>query len=446
MRRRLLIACVALAAVALTAATLIGNQAQVRIDVVDPYAWGVQMQPDGERAVILPGTEVSYLPGSRVLAPHPGAPASEHRAADRRAQEARQWLDAATIPGAGSPYADMVEHALLDLHALTVDGAALAGYNPNWRYVWPRDASFIAVALATAGHPQEAAAVLGFLQDVQHPDGTFEARYLPDATGPPDQRGLQTDGTGWALWATDHVLATLGPDDPLRGQIHADLHPLLTRSTHQLLAQVDTPSALPPPSADYWEHRERDLTLGTVAPVLAGLHAASQLWAEGGQADLAEQSALAAQQVQTNLVGEFAPTYARYADGSDRDAATAFLLPPFQPTQVQGGFAAWQASIEPMRRPAGGLAPGAGWAEQSLSWTPQTSLYALAAAHNDEPELAWEWLTWIDTHRTPLGAIPEKVSPDGSPAAVAPLAWSAAVVVLAVAELERRGELPEASG
>lgn len=95
-----------------------------------------------------------------------------------------------------------------------------------------------------------------------------------------------------------------------------------------------------------------------------------------------------------------------------------------------------------MQRPAGGLAPGASWAEQSLSWTPQTTLYALAAAHNGEHELALKWLAWVDDHRTPLGAIPEKVSPDGSPAAVAPLAWSAAVVVLTVAQLEDDGVLP----
>ena len=71
-----------------------------------------------------------------------------------------------------------------------------------------------------------------------------------------------------------------------------------------------------------------------------------------------------------------------------------------------------------------------------MSWTPETTLYALTAAANDEPELARELLDWTLEHRTSSGAIPEKVLADGSPAAVAPLAWSAANVVLAVCALD----------
>lgn len=415
-----------------------------RTDAVGPYAWGVEMLPDGERAVIPPGTSASYLPDSRVLTPSPQDSPAHVTAAHQRAALAQEWLHAANIPGTGSPFEDMTTAALLDIHALTPDGAALAGYNPNWRYVWPRDASFIAAALATAGHPDDALAILEFLQDVQHPDGTFEARYLPDGSGPPDDRGIQIDGTGWVLWAADHILTTLDPGDLRAHQIRTDLHSLLERSTAQLLHQVDTPTSLPPPSADYWEHRENSLTLGTAAPVLAGLRSAHRIWTDDGEAALAMEAQQAADRLQAAIEAEFGPTYARYAHGTERDAATAFLLAPFQPAALDGAGEAWHASIEPMLRPAGGLAPGASWGEQSLSWTPQTSLYALAAAHNGQPQMALEWLSWLDAHRTPLGAIPEKVSPDGTPAAVAPLAWSAAVVILTVAQLEADGVLPPA--
>lgn len=450
MRRRFLaVLCSVLALLGLAAAFLGVSAPQGRVDVVPAYAWGVEVKADGERGVILPGAEVSYLPGSRVLEPGPSVSRSEARAVEHRAESAHDWLAVASIPGAGSPYEDMVQHALLDIHALSTGGAALAGYNPNWRYVWPRDASFIAAALATAGQVEDAMAVLGFLQQVQHPDGTFEARYLPDASGPPDGRGLQTDGTGWVLWAADHVLQTLAAGDPRREQIVADLDDLLFRSTTQLVAQVDNADSLPAPSADYWEHRERELTLGTAAPVLAGLRSANRLWSGAGSHDgrpvdagLADEAGSAAERLHAAMEASFGPGYARYAGGTDRDAATAFLLPPFQPEALEGAGSAWRQSIGPMQRPAGGLAPGASWAEQSLSWTPQTTLYALAAAHNGEHELALKWLAWVDDHRTPLGAIPEKVSPDGSPAAVAPLAWSAAVVVLTVAQLEDDGVLP----
>jgi GH15 family glucan-1,4-alpha-glucosidase len=89
-----------------------------------------------------------------------------------------------------------------------------------------------------------------------------------------------------------------------------------------------------------------------------------------------------------------------------------------------------------MARPAGGLAPGAGWRQDGISWTPQTSLYALTAAANGDDAQAHARLAWLDAHRTAMGALPEKVLADGSPAAVAPLAWTAACVVLAVATLD----------
>ncbi|MBN8881880.1 MAG: glycoside hydrolase family 15, partial [Salana multivorans] len=53
-----------------------------------------------------------------------------------------------------------------------------------------------------------------------------------------------------------------------------------------------------------------------------------------------------------------------------------------------------------------------------------------------EEELARELIDWTLEHRTASGAIPEKVLADGSPAAVAPLAWSAANLVLAVCALD----------
>lgn len=134
---------------------------------------------------------------------------------------------------------------------------------------------------------------------------------------------------------------------------------------------------------------------------------------------------------------EFGPRFARYTDGHDRDAASAFLLPPFQPAAVDGALSAWRAWADEMTRPAGGLAPGAGWPDDGISWTPQTALYGLTAAWAGDAETSRSWLTWIDKHRTPSGAIPEKVLADGSPTAAAPLAWSAACVVLAAARLDQ---------
>lgn len=431
--------------------------APVAAVVGPPTAWAqiplyqetVTLLPDGTRTEVRSGTDPTFLAGSRVLDPAAATLAQAVGASSAAtltsrgetgaaavAQEQRQWLDAGTVPGAGGPYEPMARAALLDLHTLLLpNGAAVAGWSERWRYVWPRDAAFVSVALARTGHTADALDVLAFLDDVQAADGSFQARYLPDGSGPPDDRGVQTDGTGWALWAAGLVVAEL--DDPEQRAAAAHrLRPLVVRSTQHATALVAR-TGLPPASPDYWEVPERALTLGTVVPLVAGLQQADGLLRLTGDVALADAAARAATRTQVATIREFGGSgYARYAAGGHADAATAFLLTPFLRMPAPGAHDAWLASVPTMRRPASGLAPGAGWRDDGVSWTPQTSLYAWVAAENGEPGLAHGWLDFLDAHRTTAGSIPEKVLGDGSPAAVAPLAWSAACVLLALDALD----------
>lgn len=404
-----------------------------RRDPAGSYADGVALDAAGRLLLLPAGSGAELLPGTRVVAPDDDASAADVAAALDLAQQQRDWLGSGWLPE--SDDTGLVATALLDMHVLTSDGATVAAMNSSWRYVWPRDTSLVAAAFAVAGHPEDAVDALTFLQEVQGEDGSFEARYLPDGSGPPDDRAPQTDGTGWALWALDAVVASTAPDS--RQQLLADLDPLLQRSTAFLLAQVHNPGSLPAPSPDYWEHRERRLTLGTAAPVLAGLEAAARLHALAGDDARATEAAQAAARTRSAVVDVFGPSgYGRYPGSSVADAATAFLLPPYQPSALPGAEEAWQASVASMLRPAGGLAPGGGWNEVNLSWTPETALYAFAAASIGHADQARDWLDWLAEHRTPLGALPEKVTADGGPAGPAPLAWTCALVVLTAHALE----------
>ncbi|NAZ88286.1 glycoside hydrolase family 15 protein [Kineococcus indalonis] len=360
------------------------------------------------------------------------------------------WLAAGTVPGAGGPWEDVVRRSLLDLRSLTAaNGAVAAGPAAKWRYAWPRDSAFAAVALSATGHRAEALRVLGFLAGVQHDDGGFEARYLLDGSGTPDGRGRQADGAGWALWALERVVA----DAPTRAQARAELRPLrglLEGATRYALAATDGGTALPEPSSDYWERREAELTLGTVAPLLAGLRASAALHPLLGQRSAARRLGAAADTVEELLHERFAPTgYLRYADPGVQtggvDAAVAFLLPPFArevpAAPVLAAFDAYQVRA---LRPAGGLAPGAGWKRDGISWTPEVALVALAAAASGRQAQAARWLDWLAAHRTGWGSLPEKVLADGAPAGPAPLGWTAASVVLAVAALDAPGTAGDA--
>jgi glucoamylase len=356
------------------------------------------------------------------------------------------WLLRGAVPGQGTAYAPMARQALLDLRVLTapagaVPGALLAAPSPNWRYVWPRDAAFAAVAYARTGRLGDAVAVLGFVQAQQARDGSMQARYLPSGeSAVPDDRGLQEDGPGWALWAVSEVLRA--ETDPTRREAAAQaLAPLAARSTARLLARRAPVSGLPQASPDYWEVAEDRLTLGIAATAMVGLERAAWLQESGLVAADAwaavgvDPGLLAAEAAQLRrvLVGRFGPDFPRHVGGRP-DAAVTFLLPPFTDCAVPGAEAARRAAVPAMRRPAGGVAPGAGWRQDGVSWTPQTALQALAAAASGRAEEADGWLAWLDRHRTAAGSLPEKVLHDGSPAAVAPLAWTSAVVLLTLVE------------
>jgi GH15 family glucan-1,4-alpha-glucosidase len=342
----------------------------------------------------------------------------------------------------------MVRTALLDLHQLCgPDGAVAAGAGGRWNYAWPRDTAFVAVALARTGHQGEALRALTFLQRVQLPDGGFEARYLLDGSGPPDDRARQADGAGWVLWAVSEVSRSSASEPDVDAP--AAIRLLLDNATAFALAATDDGRRLPRPSPDYWEVPVRRTSLGTAAPLLAGLAASQQMYAALGEGALAERSGAAASRLGAVVGERFANGYERFGatsvgslsaplriGGGGLDAAVTFMMPPFAQSPSAKVVDAWQRYQSDALRPAGGLAPGSEWKQDGISWTPETAMVAYTAAMSGRPQVATRWMDWLDGHRTRWGSLPEKVLADGAPAGPAPLAWTAALVVLTVAALD----------
>jgi GH15 family glucan-1,4-alpha-glucosidase len=368
------------------------------------------------------------------------------------------WLERGVVPGAGTAYESMVRSAILDLHRLsTPDGAMAAGPGGKWAYDWPRDTAFVAVALARSGHRDDALAMLGWLGAQQRPDGLLEARYRLDGSGVPDARPAQADGPGWVLWAVGAVVTEEErpePHDRRNPRVAAadELPPavrlLATRSLDRLLEQTDHGRRLPPVTPDYWEVPQTAVSLGEVAPVLAGLQASSGLFSRLGDPRRAADALRAAGGFAAVVDEAFGPTFQRYGDRGGRDASLAMLMPPF--VRADGRFgthrgesgrrvaAAWTDYQDGALRAGGGLAPGTAWLRHGESWTPETALVAYSAAASGRTVVARRWMDWLSAHRTPWGSLPEKVLPDGRPAGPAPLAWTGALVVLTADELDRR--------
>jgi glucoamylase len=375
---------------------------------------------------------VELVPGSRVID-------SGALAQDIGAQQ-RHWVESGRVPAiAELGHSNMVGDALLDLNTLSYAyGVPMAGWEPAWRYVWPRDSALVASALARSRHASDAYKVLDFLQRVQPSTGIFEARYLPDGSRPPDDRGIQLDGTGWALWALSQVVNE-EPTPSKRRNAIGRYAQLLDRSSSALLALTNRGSSLPPVSADYWETRESKVTLATCATVLMGLRSSQELYTKLGSPQSLEIDE-ASDRFERLVLHTFASHgFPRHVGGAARsiDMGVALLLPPFANVSNPQVYAAWRRSIKYMSRPGGGLAPGGSWRRDGISWTATTSMYAVVEACNGMRYESIARLKWLDGHRTSLGSLPEKVRADGRPASVAPLGWTSAAVIDAVDILQR---------
>jgi glucoamylase len=391
---------------------------------------------DAAAVAIGPGgqmTQVSgadaLVPGSRVLA---GMPESVDLASEQAA-----WLAAGTVPRVSGLSGDMVAVALLDLHVLSrPHGVPVAGWSSPWRYVWPRDSALVAAAFARTGHIGDAERILDFLQQVQPDSGLFQARYLPDSSGVPDDRGVELDGVGWALWATAQVAAELAEDE--RAAFVGRHRMLVDRSTEAALNSIDNGSALPAPSADYWEVKEHRLTLATAAMVCAGLESSADLYGILGDDHQARVASAGATRTRTAITTNFGRDgYPRHLGGrsDSTDLGVDFLLPPTTSGVDQNVLRAWEQAPLLMARPGGGLAPGGSWRRDGVSWTNVTASRAMTAAFIGHREEAMARLHWLDQHRTAAGSLPEKVLPNGQPASVSPLAWTAAAVVITADQL-----------
>jgi GH15 family glucan-1,4-alpha-glucosidase len=358
------------------------------------------------------------------------------------------WLASGRVPGRTVTQQDMATRALLDLRLLTrPNGASTASWYGEWNYVWPRDAAFTAAAFDVTGHPAEAHRILRFLARTQNQRGLWAARYNADGTAVSDGRRVQLDGLGWALWATwlSHELAPPGTGQP------TELWTMVRRAANRMSRSLGA-DGLPPRSSDYFERSPgaeqdpRRPTLGVVAPILTGLRAATALAVDRGASAEAQRWQSAARRVATAIDRKFKPYgYPRSpVRNGDMDAAVTFLAPPFASPDPEVDIAVLTAENR-LALPGGGVLPGEHWqGNRTQAWTPETAMFALAAAASGRTEEATARLGWLAAHRTSLGALPEKVDRHGQPSSVAPLGWTAALVLLTLQTFDRPLPTPPA--
>jgi hypothetical protein len=383
-----------------------------------------------QRVIVVPADQhVSYAGhDSVVLAGQCAGSTAASRSAGAR------WLAAGTVPGTGPVLRSMAERSLLDLYlSVEPDGAVVAGYYHGWDYAWPRDSSWVAVALAVTGHSADALRVLTFLGQEQSADGTWAARYETNGSGPVlDGRPAELDAVGWVPWAVwswyqaaGGVRAGAAVQQELAG-----LWPMVSAAAGAAERSL-TPDGLPKAATDYWEHGSQ-VTLGTAAPLLTGVRAAADIATALGRSRASQQWAA----VSTRMATAMQASFGCYGDNrlprdsSGPDAAITWLGPPFGPASSALDRDE-QAAQRALTLRGGGLLPGTDWpGNLTTAWTAETAFFALFDAETGRPAAAGTLLDWLAAHRTTLGELPEQVDADGRPGSVAPLAWTDAAVLL----------------
>lgn len=316
---------------------------------------------------------------------HDTSPLDEVAGADQR------WLERNRPLGGAAPgWAEqMYERSLLVLRTLTdrENGAVAAGARDGWAYVWPRDASAVAIAFAAAGYRAEAERITQFMLGLglEH-----AARFHGDGSPVPG-RAAQGDAIGWVAAASQ--AASFGS---------------ARQAAHILAGGEPVPWR---DRADYWEG-EPGHYLGNA--IASGERSVEHLYGA---------------QLTTRLVRTPAET------DSGLDSAAAWAVRPFSMPRLYPAVRATLNQLVAQATPYG-ITPGEAWPGGEDPWSAPTAWTAWSLAALGERRQALGLMQALRRSATPAGDLPERVDAHtGVPRSTTPLAWSHAFAILALREL-----------
>jgi glucoamylase len=379
----------------------------------------------------------------------------EQLAEARRRHDSARLARAQPADAAGPLYSRSL--LVLDLLADRTTGAIVAAPEQDgdfqtsggYGFVWARDMAYIVLALLAADSRELAVRALRWLPRAQSPEGLWLQRHDTAARLAASWGLHQLDETGAVVFAYEAAWWSLR-DEELDG----DLWPSARRAAELLASALDD-RGLPCSTVDLWEERE-GCHAYTAAAVFGGLSAAASM-ARRHEPELEDELTAAADRVRDGIERHlWSDERGRYlraipaASGSlpypnrgfgslHEDAAVDVSLLglawPFGAVEPLGGrMRRTAAAIDrELVQPDGGVlrygkdsyAGGNRWVLAALwlgLWHRQSGDDAglrRAVAH-------------AETVQTELGLLAEQVAADGSPAWVLPLAWSHAMLILAV--------------
>ena len=366
----------------------------------------------------------------------------EHHADERRRHDAAHIAEAERpLQQTAANLERLYERSLLVFDSLAdaQTGAVIAApeldpdcvHSGGYGFVWARDLAFLALAFLAARRRDLLAGALRWLPGAQEPAGLWLQRHRTDGSLAPSWNAHQLDETGTVLFAYEAAWRELRDE-----AVDAALWPSARSAADFLLGSLEA-QGIPCETADLWEERD-GCHAYTAATIVGGLRAAAS-FARRHEPERAETYAAASEHLAAALDrcfwSEEHGRYLRTLGDPTVDVSLLGLAWPFVAVDPRAPrMRATAAAVErALGRPGGGImryegdtyAGGNAWVLAAL-WL---GLYRRQTGDQEGHARALEYTQRV---ATTLDLLPEQATDDGEPAWVVPLAWSHAMLVLAL--------------
>ena len=347
-----------------------------------------------------------------------------------------------------TPYHGLVERSVLTLLQLcdrkTGGIIAAPSTDPDYRYVWPRDAFYVALALDRSGYHVQPERFYRWCMKAQDRTGALHQRYysMPELVGPSwgPAWGEEIDETACVVWGmVEHLRLTRD-----RGFL-SEVWPFIREAAWYLDNSVDH-SGKVKPSMNLWEE-EPTRHVYSAATVAAGLTAASKAANELGYAKEARRwghvSKLAKKHLLEAFWDESLGHFLRGIEPRDEQVDIGSLAISFPLGIIPDGDPRMVKNAKALAKAFAFRAGGVGRFPSDNNyggnpWIVSTCWLAIHDSASGDVAAARALIAWAANHATGLGMLPEQVSKkDGTVRSAVPLAWSHAMFILASQALAR---------
>ncbi|MGI0078555.1 MAG: glycoside hydrolase family 15 protein [Nitrososphaerales archaeon] len=353
------------------------------------------------------------------------------------------------------------------------DGAVIAANDSDilqfnkdtYSYMWPRDSSFVTMAMSDSGYTVMARSFFEFCSKIIFPTGWFFHKYQPDGSAGSSwhpwivantpQLPIQEDETALVIISLWNHFARYREVDFVK----PFYKPIVKNAGNFLMQYRDSTTKLPLESYDLWEERRGVFTY-TSSAVYGGLIAAANFASSFGENQVASSFSDAAAEIKDAIEKYlFDASLGRFLRGCALDNGKAvnpdgaidaslaglflFGVLPAEDSRVEGTMKQIEDKLT-VRTSVGGVARYEGDKYQALEnydskipgnpWFVCTlwlaDWYIAIAKQRTDLGRAREILDWCVSHTLPSGIMAEQLNPyDGSPISVSPLTWSHGTLV-----------------